>query len=125
MRPRTSRQRLTQASVFACLLLLSSCIVTPMTLKASTRPLPSDYVVTGPTEASAWSFFALVLGFIPIGYGPKDPAGDARDLAIAKADGDALIDVTGDVRTWILPIPFVPIFVYQTEVQGEAVQFHE
>lgn len=125
MHPRTRCGRWSLVAVAASLLLLSGCIVQPMTIKPSTKPLPESYSVTSHTRASSWSFFMLFLGFIPIGWGPPDPAGEARDQAIANAGGDALVDVTGDVRVWILPIPFFSTFLFQTEVEGDAVQFNQ
>jgi hypothetical protein len=95
-----------------------------MSIKPSTTPLPDDYTVMGDTKASSWSFFAILL-FVPVGWGPTDPAGEARDLAIANAGGDALIDVTGDVRTWFLPIPIVSMVLFETQVEGKAVKFNE
>ncbi len=104
------------------LIVTSGCLVLPKDISASTRPLePGSYTELGEVTGSAWNIFAIAL-IVPFGAGPSDPAAVARDDALSKMGGDALIDVAMDQWIIMVPLPFVSFTLYRTAVHGTAVR---
>jgi hypothetical protein len=101
--------------LFVWLVIGSGC-ASPISIAASTHPIPADQTMTvlGPAQGSAWSGNILIFPF-----GPISPIKRARDNAIEEANADALIGVTVDRRTWFLLI----VTLKETKIEGEAVRF--
>jgi hypothetical protein len=100
-------------------LVLGSGCASPISIAASTHPIPADQTMTvlGPAEGSAWSGNILFFPFFS--FGPISPIKTARDDAIEEANADALIGVTVDHRTWF----FLIFWINHTKIEGEAVRF--
>jgi hypothetical protein len=95
-------------------LLVSGCYVAPVTLAPSTIPLtPGTYTELGETSGSA---FAVFIFGIPLSE--PDPAGRARDRAIADKSADALVNVSAD--NILINLSFIGFSI--ARVHGTAVK---
>jgi hypothetical protein len=100
------------------ILLLSSCITTPVSVTSSTTPVHDKKVAAnyGPVQGShrAWSVFGLWM----IGRPDID---EAIQDALQQKGGDALINVTCYEKTaW-----FLFVSMHTVVVEGEAVSFNK
>ncbi len=104
------------AAVCLVAVLVSGCMTAPSGVAASTKPLAQDgYTSIGPTEGRAVGVY--LLGLIPLSE--PYPARAAVDRAIRQGGGDALVDVTVDYMTIMIP-PFVNVMI--TTANGTAVK---
>ncbi len=103
------------ALLLAAALCCEGCWSYPVHVAEATRPLRhGGYTEKGPT--SGWSTGFSILHIFS--FGPDDPLGRARDQALAKVEGDALIDVTARIDH----VSFLLLFsIHTTTVEGTAV----
>lgn len=102
----------------ACLVAGAStgCLSRPVCVASSTLPLtPGRYTAREPVSASVWGFSFLHV----FSFGHEDPAGLARDRALATSGAQALIDVTIQQNDISL---FFILSLHVTELKGTAVQ---
>lgn len=114
------------AALLAVAGLAGGCLTHPVEVSEATRPFaPGSYEVVGETTGTAFAGFMYVINVYPmkVPFGVDDPAGEARDSAIANGGGGAgLIDVRMD-RTFIfIPIPFLHFVITLTHVEGKLVK---
>jgi hypothetical protein len=114
------------ATLLSLASLSDGCITNAVEVSEATKPFePGSYEVVGETSGFAWAGFMYIINVYPmkIPWGVEDPAGDARDSAIANGGGGAgLIDVRMD-RTFIfIPIPFWHFVLTLTNVEGKLVR---
>lgn len=123
--PRRARRVLAAAlAVAAAGALMGGCRTSGVSVIGSTRPLrPGGFEVLGDAKGTSWSGYFYVLHLIPIHFGPLDPAGRARDVALEDhAGADALVDVVMDRTMVFLPIPVVHVVLTVTDVEARAVR---
>ncbi|MBI4880332.1 MAG: hypothetical protein HY812_11840 [Planctomycetes bacterium] len=103
------------APLLAAALCLGGCWSYPVDVAEATRPLKNAaYTEMEPT--SGWSTGFSILHIFS--FGPDDPLGRARDQALARVKGNALIDA----RARIDHISFLLLFsIHTTTVEGTAV----
>lgn len=87
-----------------------------VSISPSTTPITSNdtYTKLGYTSGSSTTF--LLVGFP---FGPDSPSRSARDNAIARSGGNALIEVTEEYNVLNLLV----FAFYWTKVEGTAVKF--
>lgn len=101
--------------VIASLLIMSSCIRSPIGMLASTKPLdPNRYAELGPIEETdcLWYLF----GLFPISFG-NNLQGAIQD-GIGQKGGDALVQVTAETYYQ----HFIVVSRYCSIIQGIAVK---
>jgi hypothetical protein len=108
-------RRAAQRSLFLSGLIATIGCTAPVGLAPATEPLaPGGYTVIGP-EVSARKMGFQIL-FLP--FTPSNPAGKARDEAIADAQADALINVAVDATQFnLIVVHFIWTTVYGTPVK--------
>lgn len=101
--------------VMAGVALISGCN-SVVSIAPSTTPITAKdtYTKLGYTNGRSTTF--LLLGFP---FGPDSPSRSARDSAIAKSGGNALIEVTEDYNV----VNLLVVGFYWTTVEGTAIKF--
>lgn len=103
--------------VGAALLAVCSGCASQVGIAPSTTPITAErsYTVIGPAKGSTFGFWLLWFPFFP-----PDSAGRARDEAIRRSGGDALIEVVQEYEVMTF---FIVSFAW-TNCYGTAVKIH-
>ena len=95
-------------------------------LAPSTMPLKQGGYTVIEEDVIDWTMSGMLLvGPIPLAFGPEDPAGRARDAAIENSGADALVNVAMDTTVIQLPLGIATLILYVPHIHGDAVKVTE